>query len=108
MPAKKKPGIGRVNIRCEDWFADRVAEAAVQTGRSLSSYVRIALIEQMKRDAVSTSPPPGVAVGEGGGEPVRPRGRPKKQAAQTAGPAGAKGRKAERADKRKSGEGKGP
>jgi hypothetical protein len=78
MPAKKKSGIGRINIRCEDWFADRVAEAAAQTGRSLSSYVRIALIEQMKRDGISTAPPADAHPESAGGEPVKRRGRPKK------------------------------
>ena len=78
MPAKKKPGIGRINIRCEDWFADRVNEAAKQTDRSLSSYVRIALIEQMKRDGVAVVPPPGEPAEVTENEPVRRRGRPKK------------------------------
>jgi hypothetical protein len=90
MPAKKKPGIGRINIRCEDWFADRVNEAAKQTGRSLSSYVRIALIEQLKRDGVSAAPPPDAPAEVVKGEPVRRRGRPKKGAgageARTKGP----------------------
>jgi hypothetical protein len=73
MPAKKQPGIGRINIRCESWFADRVAVAAEQTGRSLSSYVRIALIAQMKKDGVSTAAPADVPEEE----VVRPVGRPR-------------------------------
>jgi hypothetical protein len=72
MPAKKVPGIGRINIRCEGWFADLVADAAEKTGRSLSSYVRIALAEQMRRDGVS---PEGPAPGA---PPVKPRGRPRR------------------------------
>lgn len=72
MPAKKKPGVGNINIRCEPWFADRVAQAAEKTGRSLSSYVRISLIEQMKSDGVSADAPSGAEE-----EPVRKRGRPK-------------------------------
>ncbi len=78
MPAKKKPGIGRINIRCEGWFADRVNEAAVQTGRSLSSYVRIALVEQMRRDGVPAEAPPGPDGESGGAEPAKKRGRPRK------------------------------
>jgi hypothetical protein len=54
MPAKKIVGIGRISIRCEPWFADLVAEAAKKTGRSLSSYVRIALQERMHRDGLTT------------------------------------------------------
>ncbi len=73
MPAKKQPGVGRINIRCEAWFADRVAVAAEQTGRSLSSYVRIALIAQLKRDGVSTAPP----ADSPAEEVVRPVGRPR-------------------------------
>jgi hypothetical protein len=70
MPAKRVPGIGRINIRCEGWFADRVDEAAKKTGRSLSSYVRIALAEQMRRDGVSP---------DGPAEPAKKRGRPRKE-----------------------------
>ncbi len=72
MPAKKIPGIGRINIRCESWFADLVAVAAEQTGRSLSSYVRIALQEQMKKDGVEPNSEMPT------GEPAKSRGRPKK------------------------------
>jgi hypothetical protein len=68
VPAKKKPGMQRVGFRCEPWFADRVAEAADRTGRSMSSYVRVALIEQMKRDGVPTDGPTA---------PVKKPGRPK-------------------------------
>jgi len=82
MPAKKQPGIGRIHLRCEAWFADRVAVAAEQTGRSLSSYVRIALIAQMKRDGVSTTPPADVPAEE----VVRPVGRPAIEMRWRAGP----------------------
>ena len=68
MPAKRVPGIGRINIRCEAWFADQVAAAAVKTGRSLSSYVRVALQEQMRRDGISAPME----------ETVKKRGRPPK------------------------------
>jgi hypothetical protein len=69
MPAKRIPGIGRINIRCEAWFADQVAAAAAKTGRSLSSYVRISLQEQMCRD--------GIAITKD--EVVKKRGRPPKK-----------------------------
>jgi hypothetical protein len=79
MPAKKKSGIGNINVRCEAWFADRVKEAAKKTERSLSSYVRFALSEQIKRDGLSADPPPETATNHSEtGEPVKPRGRPKK------------------------------
>jgi hypothetical protein len=65
-----------MNVRCEAWFADRVAEAAAKTGRSLSSYVRIALQEQMRRDGVPPEAPAGADGERGGGEPAKKRGRP--------------------------------
>lgn len=67
MPAKRVPGVGRIALRCEAWFADRVAEAAKKVDRSLSSYVRIALVEQMRRDGIDP---------EGPTEPAKGRGRP--------------------------------
>jgi hypothetical protein len=67
MPAKRVPGIGRINIRCEAWFADQVADAAKKTARSLSAYVRFALEQQMKQDGIPVS----------GAEPVKRRGRPR-------------------------------
>jgi hypothetical protein len=81
MPAKKKPGIGRINIRCQAWFADLVHHAANKTGRSLSSYVRVALGEQMRRDGVPPEAPAGVKGDLSGAEPVKKRGRPPKSAA---------------------------
>lgn len=79
MPAKKKPGISNINVRCEPWFADRVAEAAKQTKRSLSDYVRFALSEQIKRDGLSADAPPEIATeGSETFEQVKPRGRPRK------------------------------
>jgi hypothetical protein len=81
MPAKKKPGIGRISIRCEAWFADLVHDAASKTGRSLSSYVRVALAEQMRRDGVPPEAPAGASGERGGAEPVKKRGRPPKSAA---------------------------
>jgi len=70
MPAKKKPGIGRISIRCESWFADLVAKAAEKTGRSLSSYVRFALQEQMSKDGLTTDMQAPI-------DPAKRRGRPR-------------------------------
>ena len=79
MPTKKKKDVGRINVRCEAWFANRVADAAKSTGRSMSSYVRVALLAQMKRDACSAEPPADEAESLAeSGEPVKKRGRPKK------------------------------
>lgn len=84
MPAKYIPGQGRIAIRCEPWFADRVAEAAKKVDRSLSSYVRVALVEQMRRDGVDT---------EGPSAPAKGRGRPANQG-QVRAAAGRGGKKA--------------
>jgi len=64
MPAKKVPGIGRINIRCQPWFADLVAVTAKKTDRTLSSYVRTALQEQMKRDGVNVDAPTEMETGK--------------------------------------------
>lgn len=73
MPMPKKPGAGRLEVRCEPWFSDLIALAAAKTDRSVSGYVRYALGEQLRRDGFSTDPPPGAPEEE----PVRPVGRPR-------------------------------
>jgi len=73
MPMRKKPGAGRLEVRCEPWFSDLIALAAAKTDRSVSGYVRYALGEQLRRDGFNTEPPAGVPEEE----PVRPVGRPR-------------------------------
>jgi hypothetical protein len=73
MPMPKKPGAGRLEVRCEPWFSDLIALAAAKTDRSVSGYVRHAVSEQLRRDGFSTEPPAGVPEEE----PVRPVGRPR-------------------------------
>ncbi len=68
MPMPKKELVGRINLRCEGWFSDLVAETAARTERSMSAYIRHALVEQMKRD--------GVPAAQLRGETAKPPGRP--------------------------------
>jgi hypothetical protein len=72
MPQKKVKGVGRIGLRCEPWFADLVADAAEKMGSGLSSYVRRAIIEQMRRDGISPEPITNVST-------AKPRGRPPKK-----------------------------
>jgi hypothetical protein len=37
MPMPKKELVGRINLRCEGWFSDLVAETAARTERSMSA-----------------------------------------------------------------------
>jgi hypothetical protein len=68
MPMPKKELVGRINLRCEGWFSDLVAETAARTERSMSAYIRHALVEQMRRD--------GVPADQLRGETAKPPGRP--------------------------------
>ncbi len=63
MPRPKTAGRGRLEIHWDPAFLDLTAQAAKLVGSDLSSYVRRAIVEQLKRDGfelplptVSTAP----------------------------------------------------
>jgi hypothetical protein len=67
MPAKKLPGMRRIQIVAEPAWIDAMAEAARRDERSLSQFARSAMNAAARRLGVEVP-----------GQVVKPRGRPRK------------------------------
>ncbi len=76
MPKPKTPGRARLEIHWDPAFLDLTAQAAKLVGSDLSSYVRRAIVEQLKRDGfelpLPTAPISSTTLTKG------PTGRPRK------------------------------
>jgi hypothetical protein len=70
MPAPKKTGRKRLEIVAEPEWIDLVTEAAKKADRSLSSYIRVAVNARLAEDGFASIQ---------NREPVKPRGRPRKE-----------------------------
>jgi hypothetical protein len=69
MRLRSEPGRKRLEIVAESKWIDLVTEAAKKADRSLSSYIPVTVNAKLAADGFSSIH---------NGEPVKPRGRPKK------------------------------
>jgi hypothetical protein len=90
MPRRKTPGRDRLDVKADPALLDLVATAAQAARMDLSSYVRRALVRQLKEDGYTVPPPtppdrppdgPATKTTDSReAAPKRPRGRPRKTA----------------------------